>query len=65
MFFKPEIYFIDLDGTTLDLPKKSQKISDKNLNAINKCLNGGTLYGIYFSLNIFKEVSIWDTKIQK
>ena len=36
MFFKPEIYFIDLDGTTLDLPKKSQKISDKNLNAIKK-----------------------------
>ena len=30
MFFKPEIYVIDLDGTTLDLPKKSQKISDKN-----------------------------------
>lgn len=31
---------------------------NKNLNAINKGLNGDTLYGIYFSLNILKEAAI-------
>ena len=36
MDFKPQIYFIDLDGTTLDLPKSKSKISRKNVEAIKK-----------------------------
>ncbi|MDD7848370.1 HAD-IIB family hydrolase [Metamycoplasma hyosynoviae] len=33
--FKPQVYFIDLDGTALDLPKKIQKISSKNVEMIS------------------------------
>lgn len=36
MNFKPQIYFIDLDGTTLDLPKTQAKISSINIEAIKK-----------------------------
>ena len=34
MNFKPQAYFIDLDGTMLDLPKKESKISEENIRVI-------------------------------
>lgn len=34
--FKPEIFFIDLDGTALDLPRKKERISQQNLDVISQ-----------------------------
>ncbi|AWX42998.1 COF family HAD hydrolase protein [Metamycoplasma cloacale] len=34
MNFKPQAYFLDLDGTTLDLPKTSSMISSENVDTI-------------------------------
>lgn len=41
MKFKPQAYFIDLDGTMLDLPKKEERISSTNIKTINALNSSG------------------------
>lgn len=41
MNFKPQAYFVDLDGTMLDLPKKEERISEQNIKTISSLNSNG------------------------